>query len=67
MVMVCKSYESACTWERRGQFPTEERCIMNGLAIDPAVVRFKCVGLETQTKAERKAIPIPKPRPKEKQ
>jgi hypothetical protein len=46
MLQVCNNMDGDCSWERRASFPTEERCIANGLAIDPAVVRFKCVMME---------------------
>jgi hypothetical protein len=52
-VQICNATDALCHWERFGKYPSEERCVMNGLSIDPAVVRFKCVMLEKST------IPVP--------
>jgi hypothetical protein len=62
MVQVCTAYDAGCQWQRMGSFANEERCVANGLAIDPAVVRFKCVMIEHSTRAQ--VIPLPRPRPK---
>jgi hypothetical protein len=65
MVQICTNYDGDCMWQRRGSFANEERCVANGLAIDPSVVRFKCVMLERPSKPIVFTVPLPRPRPKD--
>ena len=52
VVLVCGHFEAECRWQRHGSYASEERCVMNGLSIEPAVARFKCVMLERGTRAQ---------------
>jgi hypothetical protein len=69
MVQICNSYDGDCMWQRVGRFRTENVCVANGLAIDPAVVRFKCVEIEQRkSPGESRSrtqppVPLPRPRP----
>jgi hypothetical protein len=60
MIMVCSNIDGDCTWSRGGSFPTEERCIANGLQALPA--QFKCVVIEHRAGPDQR-IPLPRPRP----
>lgn len=62
VIQICSNIDGDCQWQQVGRFRSEEICVANGLAKDPAVIRFKCVLLERPI-AER--IPLPRPRPKE--
>jgi hypothetical protein len=61
MVQICTNYDGDCMWQRKGSFANEERCVANGLAIDPSVVRFKCVMIDRSSRAQ--SVPLPRPRP----
>jgi hypothetical protein len=63
MLQVCNSYDGDCTWKPAGRYRTETICVANGLAIDPAVARFKCVLIEKQRAGPDQRIPLPRPRP----
>jgi hypothetical protein len=58
MVQVCTNYDGDCMWQRVGRFQSEEICVANGLAVDPAVVRFRCAQVQGL------AVPLPRPRPR---
>jgi hypothetical protein len=62
VVMVCSNIDGDCQWQRVGRFKSEEICVANGLAIDPVVIRFKCVGVGY----EPEHIPLPRARPQAK-
>jgi hypothetical protein len=61
-VQICNNMDGDCTWQKKARYPTEEKCVANGLAIDPAVVRFKCVQIERRAGPDQRT-PIPRPRP----
>ena len=60
MIQACSNLDGDCSWQRTGRFPTEERCVANGLLVTPA--QFKCIMLEHHTGPDQKT-PIPRPRP----
>jgi hypothetical protein len=59
-VQVCNNLDGDCTWQKKARYPTEERCIANGLLALPA--QFKCITLEHRAGPDQKT-PIPRPRP----
>jgi hypothetical protein len=61
-IQICSNLDGDCTWQKMARYRSEEICVANGLAIDPAVVRFKCIALEHRAGPDQQ-IPIPKPRP----
>lgn len=62
-VQICISYEAPCHWEMKNRFPTEERCIANGLLQLPA--QFKCILMEKRHGPDQRT-PLPQPRPEPK-
>ena len=60
VIQACSNIDGDCTWQRMGRFPTEERCVANGLLTTPT--QFKCVMLQKHTGPDQQT-PIPKPRP----
>lgn len=63
MLQICNNMDGDCHWQRMGRYSTEERCVAQGLNIDPVVTRFKCVLLEKRA-APDQGIPLPRPRPR---
>jgi len=63
-LQICSNIDGDChwQWQKTTRYPSEEKCVANGLAIDPAVVRFKCVQIEHRAGPDQKT-PIPRPRP----
>jgi hypothetical protein len=58
-IQICSG--AACSWSLRGHYASEERCVLAGLAIDPAVARFKCVLVGVHQRSGD--VPLPRPRP----
>jgi hypothetical protein len=60
LVHLCAE-DGRCGWVRGGLHASEERCVAAGLAVEPAVVRFRCV--ESAAKDQSRVGPDQRRRP----